>query len=83
MKIIYEGIFKDNAHDGWGITEEYEGQFSKGKKCGWGIYHSKEKNIQGLPSIFYEGFWLNDHCSGFGSLNVQEGEIEDFLNHQK
>ena len=37
-KIVYEGQFKNNLFDGWGIAPEYFGEFREGKYDGYGVY---------------------------------------------
>ena len=69
----YEGNFKDNEFDGFGVfkckTYKYEGNFLEGKKSGKGKLEDLIKNS------IYEGEFSEDKKNGYGIEKYSDGSI--------
>ena len=72
-KSEYEGDFKDNEFDGFGVFKsksyKYEGNFLEGKKSGKGKYEDL------IKKSIYEGDFLEDKKNGFGIEKYNDGSI--------
>ena len=72
-KSFYEGTFKDDKFDGFGIYKNkeyiYEGQFLLGKKNGKGKINNFIKNYE------YEGDFINDLRDGYGIEKYSDGSV--------
>jgi len=83
---VYEGDFKNNLRDGWGLFDygngsRYEGQWKEGKKHGKGTYFQRDGEV-------YDGDWLNNLRSGIGSCSYidnsrYKGQWSNNLRHGK
>jgi hypothetical protein len=69
----YEGNFKNNEFDGYGVYKcksyIYSGDFVEGKKSGKGKYEDLLKNT------IYEGEFSDDKKNGFGTEKYDDGSI--------
>ena len=70
-RVSYDGDWKDNQKDGFGIEiisngSKYEGEWKKNQKCGKGI-------ITGIGEVKYIGAWKDDKRNGKGGVFWPDG----------